>query len=120
MKTRFDRSEAFDIDSDMLFNLYGIAAEDISDSACYMTVDGVFPAEVIMIKAKDGDAALRIVSALDKRIEEVEKQSENYDPENLALAKKCKTASNGLYVTMFLSPDYEEMTSLFNSKLANG
>ena len=96
-----------------------MADGDIKQAVCYMTVDGVFPAEVIMIEAKDSESASLIVAALDKRIAEVMKQSENYDPENLALAKKCKTAVHGLYITMFLSPDFEEMTNLFNSKLAN-
>lgn len=102
-------------ESELLLDLYGIAAADVAESACYMTMDGVFPDEIVMIKASSADAAARISAALETRLSEVKLQSESYDPDNYALAQKCKVASRDLYVTLFLSPNFDLMTQLFNS-----
>ena len=115
MISDFDAQDAIVFESDVLLDLYGISDEDVAESACYMTMDGVFPQEVIMIKAQNEDAASRIAACLERRIDEVKIQSENYDPENYALAQKCKVVTRGLYVTMFLSPYFDEMTQIFNS-----
>jgi hypothetical protein len=68
-----------------------------------------------MIKASSKEAVARISASLENRIDEVKTQSENYDPENYALAQKCKVQTRGLYVTMFLSPSFDQMTEMFNS-----
>lgn len=114
MISTFGAEDPIEFESDVLLDLYGIASEDVEESACYMTMDGVFPQEIVMIKATNADALARISAALEKRIAEVKIQSESYDPENYALAQKCKVETKGLYVTMFLSPHFEEMTSMFN------
>ncbi len=111
----FSSEDAIPFESDVLLDLYGIATDDVAESACYMTMDGVFPQEIIMIKATDEEALARISDALETRIADVKLQSESYDPENYALAQKCKVTTRGLYATMFLSPHFDEMTEAFNS-----
>ena len=107
-------TDSVEVATDMLLDLYGIEADDVASSACFMTMDGVFPDEVIMIEAKDADAAKRVAEKLDARLESVKKQSESYDADNYALAQKCSVETKGVYVTLFLSPKYAEMTELFN------
>ena len=104
---------AMDVDSSRLLDLYGIEAADIEQSACFITMDGVFPDEIIMIKATSADAAKRVADKLNNRIEEVKVQSESYDPENAALAKECKVIENGNYVAMFLSAKHADMEKIF-------
>ena len=113
MITKFNVADSVDFSTDLLLNMYGIKAEDIAEVAGYMTLTGVFPEEVIMIKASDEEAKAAVISALENRIAEVRVQSQNYDAENYALAQKCSVKNDGLYVTMFLSPNVEEMTSMF-------
>lgn len=107
-------TDSVDIETEMLLDLYGIAAADVAESVGYMTMDGVFPDEVILVKAVDADAAGRIAEVLNRRLEEVKLQSKDYDPENYELAQKCSVQTTDLYVTLFLSPHYERMTELFN------
>ena len=104
---------AMDVDSSRLLDLYGIAAEDIEEAACFITMDGVFPDEIIMVKASSADAAKRVAEKLNARIEEVKVQSESYDPENAALAKECKVIEQGSYVAMFLSAKHADMEKIF-------
>ncbi len=113
MINKFGAEDAIPFESDLLLDLYGISDQDVEKSGCYMTLDGVFPQEIIMIKATDKDAAGRIITALEKRLSEVKIQSESYDPENYALAQKCNVQSRDLYVTLFLSPHFNTMTEMF-------
>lgn len=115
--TELGMEGTMDIDSERLLDLYGIAAEDIENSACYVTMDGVFPEEVIMIKASSTDAAKRITEKLNARIEEVKIQSQSYDAQNYALAQECKVITEGRYIAMFLSAKHAQMEELFNSSL---
>lgn len=108
-------ADPIDLQTDALLDLYGIAAEDVEESACYTTMDGVFPEEVIMVKAKDADALARIEEKMNTRVDAVKVQSQNYDAENYAIAQKCEVQKNGNYIAMFLSPDYDALTEIFNS-----
>jgi len=108
-------TDPIDIQADALLNLYGIAAEDIESAACYTTMDGAFPEEVVMVKAKDADALKRIEEKMNNRIAEVKVQSQSYDAENYAIAQKSEVQKNGNYIAMFLSPDYDSLVSIFKS-----
>ena len=98
-----------------LTDLYGIAQSDIASAGCFITMNGSFPEEAIMIEAKDSGAKSRIVSALNTRLSDVLVQAENYDAANYALAKQCKVISNGNYVALFVSPKHAAMESMFNN-----
>ena len=106
---------AMPLAKERLTGLYGIAQGDIASAGCFVTMNGSFPEEAIMIEAKDSGAKSRIVSALNTRLSDVLVQAENYDAANYALAKQCKVISNGNYVALFVSPKHAAMESMFNS-----
>lgn len=106
------------IDTDKLSDLYGIDSADVEKSACFITSNGTFPEEVIMIKAKDAAAQKRIVELLKVRIDDVKIQSQSYDAENYAIAQKCKVITNGDYVAMFISALHEKMESIFTQSIS--
>ena len=111
-------ADPIDLQAESLLNLYGIAADDVVSAACYTTMDGAFPEEVIMVEAKDADALSRIEEKMNNRVSEVKVQSQNYDPENYAIAQKCEVQKNGNYIAMFLSPDYDALVEIYNSYFA--
>ena len=106
---------AMPLPQERLTDLYGIAQADIASAGCFITMNGSFPEEAIMIEAKDSGAQSRIVSALNTRLADVLVQAENYDAENYALAKQCKVITSGNYVALFVSPHHAAMESAFNS-----
>ncbi len=110
-----EMDSAMDIDVNMLLNLYGIEAQDVSESACFTTMDGVFPDEIIMIKASSSDALGRISEKLNARLESVLAQSKNYDAENYAIAQKCKVITKGDVIALFVSAKHEQMQEIFFS-----
>lgn len=103
-----------DVPSERLLALYGIAAEDIAASASFTTLDGgIFPDEVVIVKAVDSAAADRVEQCLNARLESVMAQAQNYDAESLAVAQQCKVLTQGQYVALFLSPQHEAMETIF-------
>ena len=103
------------IGTDSLLSLYGISADDVEESACFITMNGVFPDESIIVKAKDADAAARIKACLDNRLKEVLDQSRSYDAESYAVAQKCHVNENGLYLSLFVSAAHEKMNEIYLS-----
>ncbi len=115
MLTQLAIADAGDISADDLLDLYGIAAEDVKTCACYVTMGGVFPEEVVMVEATSSDALKRIEEKMNTRIESVKVQAQNYDAENYAIAQKSQVQKQGNYIAMFLSPNYDALVRIFNS-----
>ena len=105
---------AMDLAPARLLALYGIDEADIAESACFVTMDGIFPDEIVMIKATDADAADRIEAKLNTRLDEIKVQSQSYDPENYAIAQECKVLREGNIVAMFMSAKHADMEVIFN------
>ncbi len=106
--------EPFELDKQGLNDMYGIAVDDMADAVCVLTMDGVFPDEVIVIKAADEAAKQRIKDNLQLRLDDVLVQSKDYDPENYSLAQKCKISEHGDYVALFISAEHESMENIFD------
>ncbi len=115
IKTDCALTDARNINTDMLFDTYGIAAEKYVQAACCMVPTGVFPAEVLMFEAVDAAAAADIAAKLELRLQEVKNQSQSYDAENYALAQQCSVNTNGNIVTLFISADFAAMNTILDS-----
>lgn len=107
-------TDARSLDSSRLLDLYGIKEEDVTASACFVTMNAIFPDEVIMVNAVNKDKAQEIVELLQTHLDAVKVQSQSYDAENYAIAQKCEVMTEGLTVALFLSPDQEAMVEIFN------
>lgn len=109
-------TESVNVETSGLTNVYGIAADDVASSASFTASSGAaFPQEIVMVQAKDETAAANVKSKLENRLKEISDQAASYDPESQALAEKCTVVTNGVYVGMFFSKDYDKMVSAFNS-----
>lgn len=106
-----------DIDENRLQNVYGIDTEDFTESASFVTMSGVFPHEVILVEAKDDDAAERIAEKLENRLEEVRNQYRDYDAESYAMAEECSVDTDGEIVSLLLSPEHKAMREILTDNL---
>lgn len=109
----FDVTDPLDLTQERAAALYHIDPADIAESASFITMDGTFPDEVILLRAADANAADRIETQLELRLEEIMNQSQNYDAENYALLKKCKIQKKGTIVAIFISAKGVEMQNAF-------
>ena len=101
-------------DADLL-ELYGIETADVADHACLSSMNGIFPDEILMIRAANEDALSRIREKLDRRLSEVLNQSKSYDAASYAVAQKCQVDVRGLYIALFVSAQHEDMTALYDA-----
>lgn len=108
--------DPLDLPTDRLTELYGIEAEDVKKSACFITMGGTFPDEAVIIEAVDAAAADRIAAKLQQRLDDVSNQAQNYDADQFALLKKCKVQKTGNYLALFISAENAKMQEIF----ANG
>ena len=89
--------------------------EDIAAASSFTTLDGgIFPDEVVIVKAVDPAAAGRVEACLNARLDSVMGQAQNYDPESFAIAQQCRVQKNGNYVALFISPQHEAMEQIFD------
>ncbi len=109
--------EYSEIEPGRLLNLYGIEEADLTQSAAFVTMSGTFPHEAVMVEAIDEAAAGRVAEKLQNRLDEVCNQYKDYDAENYDMAKACSVDTDGLVVSLFLSPDHAEMSKILADAL---
>ena len=107
--------DPLDVPTARLESLYGIDTSLIKQAASFVTIEGAFPDEIVMIEAVSEEAAEMIQVLLGIRLSEVKEQSKSYDPENYALAQQCTVGKKGAFVSMFLAPQHAKMKAIFDS-----
>lgn len=113
--SQLEIENALDLPAQRLLDLYGIEATQIKASACFITMGGAFPDEIVMVEATDAAAAKAVAQKLEARLADVKNQAQNYDAESYALLEKCKVTTLGTYVTLFISAKSEAMQSIFDN-----
>lgn len=113
--SQLEIENALDLPAQRLLDLYGIEATQIKTSACFITMGGAFPDEIVMVEATDAAAAKAVAQKLEARLADVKNQAQNYDAESYALLEKCKVTTLGAYVTLFISAKSEAMQSIFDN-----
>ena len=108
-------SDPLDVPTARLESLYGIDTSLVKQAASFVTIEGAFPDEIVMIEAVSEEAAEMIQVLLGIRLFEVKEQSKSYDPENYALAQQCTVGRKGAFVSMFLAPQHAKMKAIFDS-----
>lgn len=113
IKKSVNSDGAMDLDASAICALYGIDEQDINDARGFVVMAGTFPHEVVMVEAKNEAAAQRAEEFLKIKHASFVEQSKGYDANNYALAQKCKVERKGNRISMFLSPDYEVMNTIY-------
>lgn len=107
--------DPLDIPAERLEDLYNISVESVKTSACFITMGGAFPDEIVMVEAVDAKAAQEIAQKLEARLADVTNQAQNYDADSFALLKACKVETVGNYVHLFISAQSAQMREIFNA-----
>lgn len=109
LKTDYSITDMLEYKSADDLSRYGIKAEDVEESAGGVNKSGVDQEEIVLVKAKDADAAKRVEDALNKRLESKLNETKNYNPEQYAIVEKCSVDVDGNYVSMIISINAEAM-----------
>jgi hypothetical protein len=109
LKTDYHITDMLEYKSADDLSRYGIKAEDVTESAGGVNRSGVDQEEIVLVKAKDADAAKRVEESLNKRLESKLNETKNYNPEQYAIVEKCSVDVDGNYVSMIISSNAEAM-----------
>ena len=110
LKTDYNITNMLEFKSADDFDRYGITADDIEEYAGGINKSGVDQEEIVLIKAKDADAAKRVEDRLNKHIETKMKENKNYNPKQYAIIEKSSVdVDRTTYVSMIISSNAEEM-----------
>lgn len=115
MEKQVNLTDMIDLDESDLTDMYGIQPEDVKQMKGKVLSDGLNPDELILIEAKDADAASRVQKALEQRLTNKGNEAKDYNPDGYALIQKCSVQAKGIYVCMLVSPEYEKLNSIYNS-----
>ncbi|HEX2985354.1 MAG TPA: DUF4358 domain-containing protein [Caproiciproducens sp.] len=115
MKSKLTNKEMMDLSSDDLMPNYGISTPDVKQFAAHVDSTGVKGDEIVLVEGKDSDAAKRIKEKLDARYKQKEIEMKDYLPAEYAVLKKCTVKQNGNYVSLIVSPQYEELNKIYDS-----
>lgn len=104
------------LDENDLMNAYGINADDVKQFAGATSID-LKADEIVLIEAKDADAAARVKSALDARYDAKVTETIDYQPEEYAVIKDCKVTSDGNFVAMIIAGNAADLTKAYNAAI---
>ena len=108
-----------EVETPALQTAYGVDPAQVVASAGFNATTGAaFPEEVVMVQATDETAAADIKSKLEGRLANIAETAASYDPDSLALAQRCTVVSNGVYVGLFFSQQYDTMVAAFQEAIA--
>lgn len=101
--------------SNELMPYYGIDKEDVVQSEIRINSTGIKADEIVIIEAKDSDAAIKIEKKLNQRLKEKANQAKNYSPHEYTVITNSKVERAGNYITMFVSEQSDKMADIFNN-----
>lgn len=101
----------------MLERKYGLTSETVADYAGGLDSSGVGQDEIVLIKAADESNVADIQNALQTYYDSKLAQQENYNPEEAEKIRNCSVETNGLYVTLIVSNDADQITEIVNNSL---
>lgn len=109
LKTDYNITDLVEFKSVDDLSRYGIKEEDVKEFAGGVNKSGVNQEEIVMVLATDADAAERISTALNNRLESKKNETKNYNPEQYAIIEDCTVDIDNNYVSMFISENADAM-----------
>lgn len=106
-----DMVEYTDVNS--LERTYGITADDVDEVAGGVNNSGVDMEEIVLVKAKNADAAKTVAEKLTNRLNSKLAETKSYNPEQYAIVEKSSVDTDDLYVSLIISKDLDGIKKLY-------
>ncbi len=97
---------------------YGITEDMVAEFAGGKNGSGVNQEEIVLIKATNEENAEAVRQSLETKFQSKLNQNKNYNAEQAKMIEGCKVEKNGLYVTMIVSDNAEQITGIFKKGAA--
>ncbi len=109
--------EMIDITAKRLDRVMGITEDEMDEFTGGICADGVKQDQIIYIKAKDESKAEDIKAKLQTNLDSIYNVVQNYDPKQKANIENAKVEVEGLYVSLVISADSEQIRSIFSQNI---
>ena len=109
--------EMSDFSAKRLERVLGVTEEQMEDFAGGICTDGVKQDQIIYIKAKSEDNVKDIQEKLQNNWDAIYNVIQNYDPKQKANIENAKVETNGLYVSLVISADADQIKKIFSEEL---
>lgn len=94
--------------------LLGLEEGSCTEASGFQAMDGAMPQQGFILVCSDSASVKSAVSALEQLLSVRMEQSRAYSPADYAVAEKCRVATRGLWVSLFLSSLHEEQEMLYS------
>ena len=102
----------------MVKRYYNVAEEDVKQFAVESDKSNPnAPVEIVLIEAKDADAAGRVESALTTKYKSVLSTYTSYTPEKVDMVKACKVTKDGNFVSLIIADNAAAMVTTFQNSI---
>ena len=107
------QSEMLPLSGKKIGSYYGIDADSCPQAIVLICAEGLRVDEIWLIEADSEEKAEEILSIAKSHVEQVCSETENYLPEQYAVAKQARSLRIGSSAALFISPDAEAMEKIF-------
>ena len=104
-------------DTDGLNRYYMIGADDVKQFAAELSTTAKQYTEVILIEAKDANAASNIMTQLNAHLSTQLNTAKSYDADQVAMIESCSVKQNGNYVYLVVSDKAAEINGVIEAAL---
>ena len=108
-----DQPEMLPLSAKKLGSYYGIDADSCPQAIALTSGDGLRVDEIWHFEAESEEQAEQILALAKSHIEQVCSETENYLPEQYAVARQARALRIGKSTALFISPEAEAMEKLF-------
>lgn len=106
-----------DMSAKRLERLTGLSDAEMADFAGMICTNGVSQDQMIFIKAKTEADVATIVEKLKAHHESQYSVTKNYNPEQAVLFENSDVETDGLYVSLVISPDADKINEIYKENL---
>ncbi len=97
---------------------YEISEDEVKQFAAEINPDtSTAPVEIVLVEAKDSDAAESVKTKLERRYNTIYSLYSSYSAEQFDMVKDCKVTQSGNFVTMIVAEDYNDIIKMVNEAI---
>ena len=104
-----------DASLEQIIQRYDLKEDYVETASGLMDNDSLSMEQAVVVKAKGESEACSIRDSLGEYYNHILKESKSYLPDEYEKIKKCSVVKDGIYITMFISDDFDKMTEIYNS-----
>lgn len=108
-----EQPELMALDAEEVDDFYGLDVDNLEEYSVRIPMMNVKTNEIAIIKVKDEKDVEEIENAVEQRAEDVQKQFENYLPDQYENAKNYKLKTKGKYVLFIISEDADTLVDVY-------